>query len=100
VAAIALISLLNPAFNVYRQEIVSPSWQAVMSGASMMAMGLGGSSIVVGGGYLIGTLGYPSLFLTAAGLTGLGAMVFWAYFRIPRGELARSPVNARSDARA
>jgi len=92
IAARALISLLNPTFNVYGQEIVSPSWRAVISGATWMAMGLGASSIAVGGGYIVAALGYPSLFLTAAGLTGVGAILFWAYFHVPRGQLARTAV--------
>jgi MFS family permease len=91
IAAIALVSLVNSAFNVYGQEIVSPGWRAVMSGANWMAMGVGASSIVAGGGYIIAALGYRSLFLTAAALTGVGAILFWAYFRVPRGELARTP---------
>ena len=41
VGAMALVYLVNAAFNLYHQEIVSPGWRAVMSGATFMAMGLG-----------------------------------------------------------
>ena len=60
-----------------------------MSGAVNMAFGLSFSAMALGGGYLIGALGYRSLFLTGAGLTAAGALLFWAYFRVPRGELGR-----------
>jgi MFS family permease len=88
VAAIALTSMVETAYYVYGQEIVSPSWRPVMSGAIWMGGGLGGSSLLIGGGHIITALGYGSLFLTAAGLTCAGAILFWAYFRVPRGELA------------
>jgi predicted MFS family arabinose efflux permease len=43
------------------------------------------------GGFAIAALGYRSLFLAAAGLTVVGALIFWFYFRVPRGEMARAP---------
>ena len=42
-----------------------------------------------GGGHIITGLGYRSFFLTTAGLTLTGALIYWVYFRVPRGELAR-----------
>lgn len=87
---IVLASIRRPPITVYSQEIVSPSWQAAMSGSTVMAVGLSFSAMALGGGYIITALGYRSLFLTGAGLTAAGAMLFWAYFlRIPRGEFAR-----------
>jgi len=84
----ALGSIARPIITVYQQEIVSPSWRAVMSGATTMAAGLSWSAMAFGGGYLITALGYRSPFLAGAGLTVAGALLFWAYFRVPRGELA------------
>jgi hypothetical protein len=49
--------------------------------------------MVYGGGYIIGTAGYRSFFLVAATLTAAGALLFWAYFHVPRGELASDPVR-------
>jgi predicted MFS family arabinose efflux permease len=49
--------------------------------------------MVYGGGYIIGTAGYRSLFLIAAALTVCGTLLFWAYFCVPRGELASDPVG-------
>ncbi len=85
----ALASITGAAFTVYQQESVSPGWRTVISGAANMALGLSWSTMAFGGGYMITALGYRSLFLTGAGLTAGGALLFWAYFQVPRGELAR-----------
>ena len=87
VMALALVS--NPAITVFHQEIVLPGWRTAIAGATAMAMGLGWSATALGGGYVIAALGYRSLFLMGAGLTVAGVLLFWAYFRVPRGELAR-----------
>jgi len=76
IGAIALVSIVNAAFFVYGQEIVSPSWRAVISGAISMGMGLGGSAIAIGGGQIITALGYRGLFLTAASLSAVGGLIF------------------------
>ena len=60
-----------------------------MAGARVTAMGLGVAVLTIGGGYIITSWDYLSLFLTAAALTAAAAVVFWIYFRGPRGELAR-----------
>jgi len=87
----ALFWIADPTFMVYHQEIVAPAWRPTASGAVIMALGLSYSAMALAGGYLIGALGYRSLFLTGAGVTAAGALLFWAYFRVPRGELARGP---------
>ena len=51
-----------------------------MSGAVMMGAGLSISVMALIGGHLIPALGYPGLFLTGAGLTVAGAVLFWACF--------------------
>lgn len=90
---VVLAALRRPAFVVYNQEIVPTRWRATMSGASSMMAGIGYSVIAMGGGYIISTLGYPALFVTSAAFTALGALIFWAYFRTPRGEFARPTTN-------
>ena len=86
---VALAAVRRPAFVVYNQEIVPPRWRATMSGASLMMAGVGYSAIAMGGGHIISTVGYPALFMTSAAFTALGTLIFWACFRIPRGEFAR-----------
>ena len=55
-----------------------------------MLLGISWAAVSLGGGFMIARLGYQALFLASAGLTALGTMLFWAYFRIPRGEFARA----------
>ena len=68
---------------------MSPAWRSVMSAALMMGAGLSASAVALAGGCLIPSIGYSSLFLAGAVLTRMGAVIFWAAFRVPRGELAR-----------
>jgi hypothetical protein len=97
IGAITLTFMVNAAFFVYGQELVTPSWQAIMSGAIWVGMGIGGSSILIGGGRIITAFGYRSLFLTAAGLTAAGGLLFLGYFRVPRGEFTRSSEQQTDD---
>ncbi|MBN1402697.1 MAG: hypothetical protein JXA74_17785, partial [Anaerolineae bacterium] len=54
-----------------------------------LAFGLGNGLVSLGGGYAIARWGYGALFAVCALLALGGAALFWAYFRTPRGELAR-----------
>jgi len=92
IGMIALGSITFPAFSIYEMEIVSPDWRPTMSGAISMATGIGRSVIALTGGYIIATVGYRSFFLTAIVLTTVGALLFGACFRVPRGELARGEI--------
>ncbi len=81
VAVAALFSITTGPLRIYSQEIVSPPWRTAMSGGAMAALGVSISLTSLGGGYAIAALGYRALFLAAAGLTALGALLFWAFFR-------------------
>jgi predicted MFS family arabinose efflux permease len=85
----AASAIAGAAYTIYGQEIVSPHWRALMSGASLLAWGLSSSLVSFAGGYLIEALGYSGFFLLGAGLTALGALLFAAYFCSPRGEFTR-----------
>lgn len=86
---IAMLSIVRAVANVVQMEIVPAGWRGVASGIISTAMGMGFSSMALGGGYLAATVGYAPLFF-AAGIAVTGsALVFWAYFRVPRGEYAR-----------
>ena len=93
--AAAMFSATRAIVNVYQMEIVAPEWRAFTSGATSMAMGVGYSSMALGGGYLIVEVGYRGLFLAGTLFTAASALLFWAYFRRPRGEYAREPVPDR-----
>lgn len=92
----ALFALTTAPIRVFSQELVQPSWRGAMSGAVMTAAGLSASGTAMAGGYMISALGYPSLFLMGLAATAGGALLFWAVFRVPRGELAHttSPVES------
>jgi len=80
----ALFAITTLAFTICSQELVSPEWRATMSGAMAMAMGLSRSTMAFGGGYLITSFGFSTLFLVGAGLTMAGAILFWSYTWLPR----------------
>ena len=92
VGVTALGTMRVPAFMVYQQEMVPRRWWALMSGVANMAAGMSYSLANLSGGYLIPDLGFPALCLLANGLMVVGTLIFWAYFRIPRGEYA-NPVR-------
>jgi MFS family permease len=92
VGATALGLIVGPTFTVCTQEIVPSRSRALMSGATTMASGVSTSAMALGGGYIITVLGFPSLFLTGAGLTATAALAFWSCFRVPRGAPVRSMV--------
>lgn len=89
VGIVALSSIRYPAFLVYSMELVPGRFRGPVAGAGEMAAGMSFSVMALLGGYLIATSGYQSLFLLSAGLTVVGALLFWFYFRVPRGELAK-----------
>jgi MFS family permease len=74
---------------VFSQELVAPRWRATMASAFMMGAGLAFSGMSLVGGYVIVDLGYHTLFLAAAGMMAAGGLLFWSYFRVPRGEQRR-----------
>ena len=97
-AASAAGSIATTAFNIYSQEIVPSGWRAVMSGAGLLAWGLSSSVVSFTGGRIIAARGYASLFLIGSGVTALGALLFWTYFRRARGETSwRWPIRMTRD---
>ncbi|MFN2244301.1 MAG: hypothetical protein ACK2U2_18560, partial [Anaerolineae bacterium] len=63
--------------------------QATMASAFMMGSGMAFATLSLAGGYVIVALGYRTLFLIATGLIAAAILLFWFYFRIPRGEMVR-----------
>jgi MFS family permease len=94
--ATAMFSMTTGPVRVFSQELVAPRWRAAMASAFMMGAGLAYAAMSFAGGYIIVALGYRLLFLAGAGMIAASAWLFWAYFRVPRGEMARSSlVGAR-----
>jgi MFS family permease len=87
IGVIGLSWIRYAASTVYFLELVPPSRRATVSGVTEMAAGITFTMLTFGGGYAIALLGYRSLFLAGAALTGLSALVFWRAFgrRAPEG---------------
>lgn len=83
---VGLRSITQSVSSVVHMEIVPASRRALTSGVVSMSMGLGFTSMSLGGGYLIPVMGFTGLFLLAAAVTAGSAVIFWHYFRVPRGE--------------
>jgi len=95
IASSAMFSLTVGPHRVFSQELVAPRWQATMASAFMMGAGLAFALVSLAGGFLIVGLGYRSFFLISTGLLVAATLLFWLYFRVPRGEMARpsAPVS-------
>ena len=78
---LAFSTIRYPAFLVYTMNAVSTEQRGMMSGAGEMAAGLSFGTMALVGGYIITRLGYSSLFITSAVLTGLGCLILWLHLR-------------------
>jgi predicted MFS family arabinose efflux permease len=87
---------VDAAFNTFSQGAVAPGWRSTVSGVAFTAEGLSRMLIGLGGGRAIADLGYGPFFLIVAALPATAALLFWAYFRGPRGEAADQPVPETS----
>ena len=80
VGVVALMAFASTALTVFHQQLVPAGWRPAMSGASLMAMGIGWGVVASGGGYFIAAWGWSAFFLLAAAVTGVGAGGFWLRF--------------------
>ena len=80
-STMALSAIRRPAFTVFQQESIPPRWRTTMAGAVAASSGFGYAAIAFGGGYIIEAVGYRSLFLGSAILSGFGILFFWVFFR-------------------
>jgi predicted MFS family arabinose efflux permease len=71
-----MVAIVRPPFMVYTQTAVHSRWQALMSGATNLAAGLGSASILLSGGFAVAALGYRRFFLIPAGLFCIAGLVF------------------------
>ncbi|MGD9148200.1 MAG: MFS transporter, partial [Anaerolineae bacterium] len=92
----SLFAMTTGPVRVFSQDLVTLDWRPAMSAAMNIGVGMSIAAMSLWGGYAIAGLGYRSLFLAAAGLTVAGALIFWFYFRVPRGEMARAAAEESS----
>jgi predicted MFS family arabinose efflux permease len=85
----SLFAMTTGPIRVFSQELVTLEWRPAMSAAMNIGVGMSIAAMSLWGGFAIVAVGYRTLFLAAAGLTVAGALIFWFYFRVPRGEMAR-----------
>lgn len=88
IGVMGMLSITRAVTNVIYMEIVKADWRSLTSGVTSAAMGVGFASMTLGGGYIIEWFGYQSLFFIGAVSVGISALLFWGYFRTPRGEYA------------
>ena len=89
VALTAGFAMTTGPLRVFIQRAVAPRWRATTSGIAMSGVGLTNVAMSLAGGYGVSTVGFREMFLVGAVLTAAGALLFWSYFRVPRGEFAR-----------
>jgi len=80
IGIVTLMAFSSTALTIFHQELVPVAWRPVMSGASLMAMGIGWGIVSSGGGYFVAAWGWPPFFLLAASVTALGAVLFGLRF--------------------
>ena len=90
VSLIMFAAIRRPAYTVHHQELVSPAWRPTMAGTTSLSAGSSEFTMALLGGYTIASVGFTRLFETGALMTAVGAVVFWLYFRHPRGERAET----------
>jgi MFS family permease len=98
ISVIIFAAIRYPAFLVYSMKLVNEEQRGTMSGLSEMTAGIGFSAMALLGGYVITRYGYTTHFLIGAACVMLGTLLFAAYFRKPRGELAgHLPLHGAAD---
>ena len=87
---IGAVSLSNPTFLVFSQDVVEPRWRTTIASSISMSVGLGVAVTSFGGGYIIAAFGYQTLFVLGASAGLLGAFIVWRF--LPRGQ--QTPITA------
>ena len=88
VGIVAFASIARPCIIVYQLEVVKQEWRGLMAAGTTVAYGASAGLVALAGGYVIAGTGYSTLFLACGLVSLVGAALFWAYFRTPRGEYA------------
>ena len=81
VGVVGVSSIRYASSLVYFIGLVPPNRRGTLAGLNEMAAGVSFTAMTFGGGYLIALVGYRSLFLVGAALTGLSVLLFALAFR-------------------
>jgi MFS family permease len=80
---VAMASIGRSAMSTYQMGLVPARWRSMMSATATTGVGLSFSALSLAGGYAIGSVGYPTLFLTSAACTLAGVLVYMLFVRSP-----------------
>ena len=93
---LAALSLTYPTLAVFSQSVVKPQWRTAIASAMSMSVGIAVAITSLGGGYIVATFGYQTLFILGASAGILGLAVVWRF--LPREETeAAVPVPGITD---
>lgn len=88
-----LTSVSRGPFMIYIQEVVEPQWRPLISGATTMTFGFSWFTAALGGGYIIATQGYRTLFLAGALLNLAGGLLLWGFLSVRQRRLRQATVG-------
>jgi predicted MFS family arabinose efflux permease len=77
-------SMARPAMNIYLMESVPARWRSAIAAGATLSVGASWAAVAALGGVLIVRSGYSAMFLSAAGLSAAGALLFATYRRFFR----------------
>jgi len=80
VLVVGLAQVARPAIMIISMSSVSPQWQSSMSSSNVISIGLSGLGTSLMAGLMIDSVGFRPFYLTAAGITLAGVVVFWVNF--------------------
>ena len=71
------IGIVAPASYLFMFSLVAERWRLAIASTSIGAGVAGFSAIALGGGFIIARMDYAIFFLISAGITSVGAILFW-----------------------
>ncbi len=86
----SFFALCNASFGIFSNELVAPRWRPTMSGMSGTLISLGMATATYGGGYVIESRGYRTLFFLGAAVSAVALGIFCIRFRHSRAALAQA----------
>ena len=77
ISVTVLTAVRRPAFTVFHQELITPSWRSTMSAVTTSTALIGFAITSFGGGRLALSMGYTQLFLLGVVITCISVVPFW-----------------------
>ena len=90
------IGIVAPASYLFMFNLVAERWRLAIASTSIGAGVTGFSAIALGGGFIIARMDYAIFFLISAGITSVGAILFWTLLVRRENAIAPSIALARA----